>query len=145
MLLSTKIKIKLPWKNGYLQSKLFLFLFLLIYLFIYSFFYLYCCSRDIHFLNLDYFSRLHFHVTGTPPWLLKSTSSEFFSDYFIIAYFYHNFLSFNTVGEAPQHLLSSTCVTYEMPEYCSGHQILSDLLPSELLTCLAYLPSKEYQ
>ena len=65
--------------------------FLLLLLFIHFCSSFCCCSSFIFVLHfvvvvLHFISRLLFHVTGTPPWLLRpvmaSTSSELYPDYF---------------------------------------------------------------
>ena len=63
-----------------------------------------CCSfwfassfvNVLHFVVtvvLHFISRLLYHVTGTPPWLLRpvkaSTSSELYPDYFWLPFFFH--------------------------------------------------------
>ena len=45
------------------------------------------------YLFLHFVSRLHYHVTDTPPWFLRSikasTSSEFYPDYFWLSFLFH--------------------------------------------------------
>ena len=74
-----------------------LFIYLFVYLFIYLFnclfvylsIYLFIgCLEDNHPFIKNYFLRLPVYVNSTPPWLLKSSSSELYPGYFIIAYFY---------------------------------------------------------
>ena len=59
---------------------------------------IYCCSSFIFVLHfvvvvLHFISRLLFHVSGTPPWLLRlvkaSTSSELYPDYFWLPLLFH--------------------------------------------------------
>ena len=63
---------------------------------------IYCCSSFIFVLHfvvvvLHFISRLLFHVTDTPPWLLRpvkaSTSSELYPGYFRLLYFCQAFPS----------------------------------------------------
>ena len=53
---------------------------------------LFCyCSLFVVFLH--FISRLLYHVTGTPPWLLRpvksSTSSDLYPDYFWLPFLFH--------------------------------------------------------
>ena len=91
-------------------------------------------SEGIHFLILNHFSRLLFHVTGTLPWVLKSTSPKIFPNYFIVAYFYPIFPLVSTISEANNSTLAFTfqyLVTYGRPCHASDHQMLPNLLSRE--------------
>ena len=48
--------------------------------------------------EMIYFSWVVFHVTDTSPWLLKSTSSEVYPNYFLLRSFLRNTASETTVG-----------------------------------------------
>ena len=48
--------------------------------------------------EMIYFSWVVFHVTDTSPWLLKSTSSEVYPNYFLLHSFLRNTASETTVG-----------------------------------------------
>ena len=108
------------------------------------------CSEGIHFLILNHFSQLLFHVTGTLPWVLKSTSPKVFPNYFIVAYFYPIFPLVSTISEANNGTLAFTfqyLVTYGTPCHAMpvvtrcfptsfpGRQKLSSGVTSILSTC----------
>ena len=78
-------------------------------LFLFNFF---GCLESIHFLILNYFSQLLFHVASTPARLPRpmkvTTSSRLYPDYFNVAYFPPTFSLLNTVSEATSGTLPLT-------------------------------------
>lgn len=83
---------------------------------------------------MNFFSQLRFHVTGTPPWFLKSTISELHLDYFIIAYFSLIFFLVNTANEATIgiQVLIMQHMCYKTPCHGIGDQILPNPHPMEV-------------
>ena len=124
--------------------------------------YWFFCPKSILFVIPNYFSRLFFHFTGTQTLLLISTSSELYSNYFLLLNFTLSFLYLTQLlglPVAPYHSLCSTSVTCGMSCHAIGPQMLLNFhlrelegIPRDskyptdmpLLTCLVYLPLKIY-
>ena len=100
-------------------------IFLLLFIFVSSF----CCCSSFAVV-LHFISRLLFHVTGTPPWLLRpvkvSNSSELYPNYFRLPLLFHlpRALQFWVGVIYPQafftlrsftNILNSTCVCQGLP------------------------------
>ena len=89
----------------------------------------------MQFLFSNYLSQLLFHITNTPPWFIKSTSSELYPNYILLLTFdlFSLYLTqLVRLALAPYHILCNICVTYSRPYCTSGHQIFSNLFPKEV-------------